>query len=75
MINLHQRYNHYLNTDKKIYCADVNECLISYGWVDDGKELIGFYVLTENFELVYNLDGQLKHKVPRNSSAAIKTAA
>ena len=56
MINLHQRYNHYLNSDKKITCADVNECLVTYGWVDDGKELIGFYVLTENFELVYNLD-------------------
>ena len=72
MINLHQRYNHYLNTDKKITCADVNECLVSYGWADDGKNIIGFYVLTENYELVYTLHGKLKHKVLRESSAALK---
>ena len=56
MINLHQLFNHYLNTDKKLDLQDVNERLISYGWVDDGKDLTGYYVLTENFELIYNFE-------------------
>lgn len=59
MINLHQRYNHYLNTGKKLYDHDVNERIIAYGWKDDGKDIIGFYVLTETKELSYTKDGLL----------------
>ena len=55
MINLHQKFNHYLNTDKKLDTQDVNEKIISYGWTDDGKDIVGYYVLTENYELLYNL--------------------
>ncbi|AXN58466.1 hypothetical protein KNU05_gp088 [Synechococcus virus S-PRM1] len=72
MINLHQRFNHYLNTDKKLDLKDVNEKLISYGWVDDGKDLTGYYVLTENYELVFDLKDNFQYKVPRKSQAAIK---
>ena len=72
MINLHERFNHYLNTNKKIDDSDVNERLISYGWIDDGEDLTGYYVLTENYELVYDMKDELKHKVPRKSDASIK---
>jgi hypothetical protein len=58
MINLHQLYNHYLHTDKKH--DRVNEKIISYGWTDNGNELTGYYVLTENHRLFYNIDGQFQ---------------
>jgi hypothetical protein len=73
MINLHERFNHYLNTNKKIDDSDVNERLISYGWIDDGKDLTGYYLLTENYELVYDMEDKFKHKVPRQSYACLKT--
>ena len=60
MINLHQRYNHYLNTNKKH--DEVNERVLSYGWSDDGQTLIGFYVLTENHKLHYNMRGEFQYK-------------
>tara|TARA_R100000005_G_scaffold80844_1_gene48131 strand:- start:23 stop:262 length:240 start_codon:yes stop_codon:yes gene_type:complete len=75
MINLHQLFNHYLHTDKKLDLQDVNERLISYGWVDDGKNLTGYYVLTENFELIYNLKGEFQYKVPRKSEASVKKSS
>ena len=75
MINLHELFNHYLNTDKKLDLQDVNERLISYGWVDDGKNLTGYYVLTENFELVYDLEGNFQYKVPRKSEASVKKSS
>jgi len=70
MINLHQLYNHYLNTEKKHDL--VNEKIVSYGWCDDGRDLTGYYVLTENFELVYNLKEEFQYKVPRKSMASVK---
>ena len=65
MVNLHQKYNHYLNTDRLLDCADVHERLISYGWTDDGVSLTGYYVLTECHELHYDLSEQLIKKVNR----------
>ena len=65
MINLHQLYNHYLNTDKKHDL--VNEKIVSYGWCDNGKDLTGYYVLTENHELLYTMDGYLDKKMSRKS--------
>jgi hypothetical protein len=62
MINLHQNFNHYLNTDKKIDLQDINEKVIGYGWCDDGKDLTGYYVLTEHHKLVYDLEQQFKYK-------------
>jgi len=72
MINLHERFNHYLNTNRLIDVQDVNEKLISYGWVDDGKDLTGYYLLTENYELVYNMKDEFRHKVPRKSLASLR---
>ena len=59
MINLHQRYNHYLHSHIKH--DRVNESVISYGWTDNGKELTGYYVLTENYKLFYNIEGQFQY--------------
>ena len=65
MINLHQKYNHYLHTDRFLDTADVHERVISYGWTDDGKDLTGYYVLTEYHALYYDLREQLIKKVKR----------
>ena len=59
MVNLHQRYNHYLNTNRKH--DQVNERIIGYGWADNGSELTGYYVLTENYKLFYNLQEQFQY--------------
>lgn len=64
MINLHQLYNHYLHTDKKHDL--VNEKVVSYGWCDNGKDLTGYYVLTENHELRYTMEGNLDKKMSRS---------
>ena len=65
MINLHQKYNHYLNTNRLRGCAEGNERVVSYGWTDNGKDLTGYYVLTETHALYYNLQEQLIEKVKR----------
>lgn len=62
MINLHQKYNHYLHTDKKLDSHDINERIISYGWTDNGKELTGYYVQTESYRLYYNFNEELTSK-------------
>ena len=60
MINLHQRYGHYLNNDH-VKHDHVKEKVIAYGWTDDGRDLTGYYVLTENHKLFYNLQEQLQY--------------
>tara|TARA_B100000085_G_scaffold40040_1_gene33224 strand:- start:972 stop:1301 length:330 start_codon:yes stop_codon:yes gene_type:complete len=71
MINLHQKFNHYLNTDKKLDTQDVNEKIISYGWTDDGKDIVGYYVLTENYELLYNLKDEFVCKHLRKGGRVV----
>jgi hypothetical protein len=58
MINLHQRYNHYLATGRKH--DRVDERIIGYGWTDDGSTLTGYYVQTENHRLYYDLNENFK---------------
>ena len=65
MINLHQRYNHYLQTGKKH--DRVNESIRGYGWRDDGKDIIGFYVITENWVLNYDTQGRFIDKSSRET--------
>jgi hypothetical protein len=55
MINLHQRYNHYLHTNLLLDHEEINERVISYGWTDDGKNLTGYYIVTENWVMHYDL--------------------
>ena len=33
----------------------------AYGWTDDGLTIDGYYVLTENYKLYYNLEEQFTH--------------
>tara|TARA_B100000287_G_scaffold404628_1_gene427477 strand:+ start:390 stop:560 length:171 start_codon:yes stop_codon:yes gene_type:complete len=35
----------------------VDERVKGYGWEDDGTDIIGYYVNTENFQLHYSKDG------------------
>jgi|SaaInlV_120m_DNA_3_1039746.scaffolds.fasta_scaffold51159_1 hypothetical protein len=58
MINLDTRYESYLHTNK---CFTINgscEHVIAYGWTDNGSTIDGYYVLTKNYKLLYNLEEQ-----------------
>ena len=35
----------------------VDEKVKGYGYTDDGKDIVGYYVNTENYQLQYNMDG------------------
>ncbi len=56
MINLDERYHSYLAGGKKMTIDGVKEPVKAYGWTDDGKEITGHYVITENYKLYYNMD-------------------
>ena len=56
MINLDDRYHSYLSGSKKMRIDGVDERVKGYGWSDDGKEIIGHYVVTDNYKLHYNMD-------------------
>jgi len=55
MINLDERYHSYLTGQKKFRIDDVEEAVKGYGFECDGSSIVGYYVLTENHKLVYNL--------------------
>ena len=57
MINLDDRYHSYLHGHKKMRIDGVGERVKAYGWEDEGKEIIGHYVITDNYKLHYNMDG------------------
>jgi len=57
MINLDDRYHSYLHGHKKMRIDGVEEKVKGYGYTDDGKNIIGYYVTTENYQLQYNMDG------------------
>ena len=57
MINLDDRYHSYLGGSKTMRIDGVNEKVRGYGWEDDGQDIIGYYVTTENFQLHYSKDG------------------
>jgi hypothetical protein len=65
VINLHQKFNHYLNTEKTLDCQDVNERVIGYGWTDNGSDLTGYYVLTEKHVLYYDMKDQFVSIIDR----------
>ena len=44
----------------------VKEKVIAYGYEDDGKDITGHYVTTENYQLYYDLQGNFKRKELRN---------
>ena len=59
MINLHQRYGHYLATGRNH--DRIDERIKGYGWTDDGSNIVGYYVLTENHKLFYNMQEQFEY--------------
>tara|TARA_Y100001936_G_scaffold220946_1_gene235525 strand:- start:222 stop:443 length:222 start_codon:yes stop_codon:yes gene_type:complete len=57
MFNLDERYQSYLSGDKKLRIDGVEEKVKAYGYTDNGKEIDGYYLTTENYQLKYNMDG------------------
>ena len=57
MLNLDERYQSYLHGDKKMRIDGVGEKVTAYGYRDDGKDIIGHYVVTENYKLYYDKEG------------------
>jgi len=47
MINLDERYHSYLNSSKRLNIDGGKEKVVAYGYEDDGKSIIGYYVTTE----------------------------
>ena len=56
MINLDARYHEYLHTNKCFTIDGPCEKVIAYGWTDNGSDINGYYVLTKNYKLYYNLN-------------------
>ncbi len=67
MINLDERYHSYLNSGKRFNIDGILEKVVGYGWNDDGKSIIGYYVTTENYQLYYNIEGNFLNKEVRKS--------
>ena len=57
MINLDDRYHSYLGGNKKMRIDGIEEQIRGYGWEDDGTDIVGYYVTTENYQLHYSKDG------------------
>ena len=58
MFNLDERYHSYLHGTKKMRIDGVGEKVKAYGYTDDGKDITGHYVITENYKLFYNRDAE-----------------
>ena len=56
MFNLDERYHDYLTSNKRLRIAGVEEKVTGYGYLDDGKDITGYYVTTDNYKLRYNMD-------------------
>ena len=57
MFNLDERYQSYLTGDKKLRIDGVEEKVKGYWYTYNGKDIDGYYLTTENFQLKYNMDG------------------
>ena len=59
MINLDQKYESYVrNGTKKLRIDGIEERVRAYGYTDDGKDIDGYYLITDNYTLFYNKDEQ-----------------
>jgi len=63
MLNLDERYHSYLSGEKKLRIDGIEEQIKSYGYTDNGSDIVGYYVVTENYKLYYNLEGIFKKMV------------
>ena len=64
MINLDERYQEYLQGNKKLRIDGINERLQAYGWHCDGNDIKGYYLTTENYKLYYNMNEQFLRMEP-----------
>ena len=58
MINLDERYQSYLDGSKKMRIDGIEERVKNYGYNCDGSDITGYYVITENYKLYYNMKAQ-----------------
>lgn len=56
-----------MNSHKRLNIDGSKEKVVGYGWNDDGKSIIGYYVTTENYQLYYNIEGNFLNKENRKS--------
>ena len=64
MINLDERYHSYLDGSKKMRIDGVEEKVKAYGWHCDGSAIVGHYVTTESYQLLYNMQGVFTKMIP-----------
>ena len=64
MINLDERYHSYLDGRKKMRIDGVEERVKAYGWHCYGSDIVGHYVTTESYQLLYNMQGVFTKMVP-----------
>ena len=64
MINLDERYHSYLDGSKKMRIDGMEERVKAYGWHCDGSAIVGHYVTTESYQLLYNMQGVFTKMVP-----------
>ena len=64
MINLDERYQEYLQGNKKLRIDGINERFQAYGWHCDGNDIMGYYLTTENYKLYYNMNEQFLRMEP-----------
>ena len=62
MINLDARYHDYLGGSKKFRIDGIEEKVKAYGYTDDGTDIDGYYVTTENHQLYFCKKGTFKRK-------------
>ena len=63
MIDLDARYHDYLHGKEKKFRIDGVEDLVkAYGYTDDGKDIDGYYVTTENHTMYFCKQGGFKRK-------------
>ena len=72
MINLDEKFHNYLENGTKCFRIDgVDEPLKGYGYHCDGSEIKGYYVLTTNYKLFYNMNEQFLKMEPLNELSTI----
>ena len=64
MINLDERYHSYLDGSKKMRIDGVEERVKAYVCHCDGSDIVGHYVTTESYQLLYNMQGVFTKMVP-----------
>ena len=57
MINLDQKYESYVRSgSKRLRIDGIEERVRGYGYTDNGKDIDGYYLTTDNYQLYYDKD-------------------